>query len=156
MWILCFGLFGILSTELGMMGIIPIVAQKFSVSIDDVGWSVSVFSLVVVFCAPIAPLLGMICLYVLIFVFAKQGVVLLIFAVLLGILAGVVNNATHYVITHPYPQAPDFANGLFVSSANIGLSTGVALCGLCISLLNTQYTALCAIVLLSMGVANAI
>ena len=58
LWILCFGVFGILSTELGMMGIIPIVAQKFSVSIDDAGWSVSVFSLVVVFCAPIAPLLG--------------------------------------------------------------------------------------------------
>ena len=34
-----------------MMGIIPIVAQKFSVSIDDAGWSVSVFSLVVVLCA---------------------------------------------------------------------------------------------------------
>ncbi len=102
----------------------------------------------------LATLLGMICLYALIFVFAKQGVVLLIFAVLLGILVGIVNNSVHYVITHPYPQAPDFANGLFVSSANIGLSTGVALCGLCISLLNTQYTALCAIVLLSMGVAT--
>ena len=58
MWILCFGVFGILSTELGMMGIIPIVAQKFSVSIDDVGWSVSVFALMIAFCAPIAPLLG--------------------------------------------------------------------------------------------------
>lgn len=65
-----------------------------------------------------------------------------------------VNSSVHYVITHPYPQAPDFANGLFVSSANIGLSTGVAICGLCISLLNTQYTALCAILLLSMGVAT--
>lgn len=41
-----------------MMGIIPIVAQKFSVSIDDAGWSVSVFALILVFCAPIAPLLG--------------------------------------------------------------------------------------------------
>ena len=58
LWILCFGVFGILSTELGMMGIIPIVAQKFSVSIDDAGWSVSVFALILVFCAPIAPLLG--------------------------------------------------------------------------------------------------
>ena len=88
-----------------MMGIIPIVAQKFSVSIDDAGWSVSVFALMIVFCAPIATLLGMICLYALIFVFAKQGVVLLIFAVLLGILVGIVNNSVHYVIAHPYPQA---------------------------------------------------
>lgn len=44
-----------------MMGIIPIVAQKFSVSIDDAGWSVSVFALMIVFCAPIAPLLGSNC-----------------------------------------------------------------------------------------------
>lgn len=366
LWILCFGLFGIISTELGMMGIVPIVAQKFAISIDDAGWSVSVFSLVVVFCAPIAPLLGsklrpkslmlisltifslsslaaifvdsfwallifraipafflpiyialalsmatrishskqealkatarvfagisagmvlgvpiasflggnysfgmamgffalctslafvatllfvpnmtnneapkittqleilkfpllwvsifavicinagvfgfysyfsdflhsitqmsfdfisivlavyggmnmvgniiagkalaknanatiiatllgMILLYVFIFICAKQELALLIFAVLLGILVGIVNNAVHYVITHPYPQALDFANGLFVSSANIGISTGVALCGLCISLLNTQYTALCAIFLLIIGIAT--
>ncbi|ELS3708340.1 hypothetical protein [Campylobacter upsaliensis] len=37
----------------------------------------------------------------------------------------IVNNAAHYAITHPYPQAPDFANGRFVSSANIGLSTAM-------------------------------
>ncbi|WP_270988696.1 MFS transporter, partial [Campylobacter upsaliensis] len=102
----------------------------------------------------IATLLGMILLYVFIFICAKQELALLIFAVLLGILVGIVNNAVHYVITHPYPQALDFANGLFVSSANIGISTGVALCGLCISLLNTQYTALCAIFLLIIGIAT--
>ncbi|MDL0147543.1 hypothetical protein NYG95_07990 [Campylobacter felis] len=44
---------------------------------------------------------------------------------LLGILVSIVNNAVHYVITHSYPQAPDFTNGLFVSSANIGLSTAM-------------------------------
>lgn len=55
--VFCLGVFGILSTELGMMGIIPIVSQNFSVSISDAGWSVSIFALVITFCAPIVPLL---------------------------------------------------------------------------------------------------
>lgn len=47
--VLCLGVFGILSTELGIMGIIPIVSQNFSVSISDAGWSVSIFALVILF-----------------------------------------------------------------------------------------------------------
>lgn len=55
--VFCLGVFGILSTELGMMGIIPIVSQNFSVSISDAGWCVSIFALVITFCTPIVPLL---------------------------------------------------------------------------------------------------
>lgn len=55
--VFCLGVFGILSTELGMMGIIPIVSQNFSVSISDAGWCASIFALVITFCAPIVPLL---------------------------------------------------------------------------------------------------
>ncbi|HEG8233988.1 TPA: MFS transporter, partial [Campylobacter jejuni] len=55
--VFCLGVFGILSTELGMMGIIPIVSQNFSVSISDAGWCVSIFALVITFCSPIVPLL---------------------------------------------------------------------------------------------------
>lgn len=52
--VFCLGVFGILSTELGMMGIIPIVSQNFSVSISDAGWCASIFALVITF----APLLS--------------------------------------------------------------------------------------------------
>ena len=76
----------------------------------------------------IATLLGMMLLYVFIFICAKQKLTLFIFVVLLGILVSIVNNAVHYVITHLYPQALDFTNELFVSSENIGISTDVALC----------------------------
>lgn len=55
--VFCLGVFGILSTELGMMGIIPVVSENFHVSISDAGWSVGVFALVITFCAPIVPLL---------------------------------------------------------------------------------------------------
>ncbi|EAL5963115.1 MFS transporter [Campylobacter jejuni] len=55
--VFCLGVFGILSTELGIMGIIPVVSENFHVSIFDAGWSVSVFALVITFCTPIVPLL---------------------------------------------------------------------------------------------------
>lgn len=48
----------------------------------------------------IATLLGMMLLYVFIFICAKQKLTLFIFVVLLGILVSIVNNVVHYVITH--------------------------------------------------------
>lgn len=55
--ILCLGVFGLISMELGVMGIIPLISEKFSISVSDAGWSVSIFALVVMCCAPIAPML---------------------------------------------------------------------------------------------------
>ena len=46
-WIMTFGTFGILSTELGFIGILPQVANFFSVSIDQAGLFLSCFSLII-------------------------------------------------------------------------------------------------------------
>lgn len=54
---LCLGVFGLISMELGAMGIIPLISEKFNISASDAGWSVSIFALVVMCCAPIAPML---------------------------------------------------------------------------------------------------
>lgn len=43
------------------------------------------------------------------------------------------------MISYPFPKAANFSNGLFISVANIGLSTGTAICGLVISLSDTRY-----------------
>ncbi|EOG9236453.1 MFS transporter, partial [Campylobacter coli] len=53
---LCLGVFGLISMELGVMGIIPLISEKFGVSVSDAGWSVSIFALIVMCCAPIAPM----------------------------------------------------------------------------------------------------
>lgn len=42
-WKLTFGVFGILTTELGMVGILPLVAKVFQVTVAQAGWSVSIF-----------------------------------------------------------------------------------------------------------------
>jgi len=56
-FILTLGVFGILNTEMGVVGILPLIAETFQVSVSDAGWTVSVFALVVAFSGPIMPLL---------------------------------------------------------------------------------------------------
>ena len=52
-----------------------------------------------------------------------------ILTVIWGILGGINANITQYWLSHTAPEAPDFANGLFLTSANIGTMTATAFCG---------------------------
>lgn len=56
-----------------------------------------------------------------------------------GLLAGLGNNMNQFLITSVNREAPDFANGLFVTFANLGTTIGSAVGGLFISTLGTQY-----------------
>lgn len=51
----------------------------------------------------------MIGFYILIFSFYSE-IILIIFAFILGILAGVMNNGTHFMISYPFPKIVDFSN----------------------------------------------
>ena len=68
-----------------------------------------------------------------------------------GILAGIGTNINQYWITSAAPEAPDFANGLFLSSANLGTTIGTAAGGLFISELGTQYVVLVGLLSLILG-----
>lgn len=68
-------------------------------------------------------------LYVAIFVESQNVLVLSLFILILGVLAGLMNNGVHFLITHPFPKQAEFANGIFLSVANIGLSLGAIICG---------------------------
>ncbi len=46
-FILTLGVFGILNTEMGVVGILPMIAERYQVSIAAAGWLVSGFALVV-------------------------------------------------------------------------------------------------------------
>lgn len=70
----------------------------------------------------------------------------------LGILAGIASNNSQYLITRAAPEAPDFANGLFLTSANLGTTIGTALCGLFISGLGTRYSLMGALAFLSLSI----
>lgn len=56
-FILTVGVFGIINTEMGVIGILPLIAETFHVTVPQAGWTVSVFALVVAISAPITPLL---------------------------------------------------------------------------------------------------
>lgn len=52
---LMLGVFALLSMELGMMDVLPIVAEVYNVNVADAGWVVSIFALIVALVAPILP-----------------------------------------------------------------------------------------------------
>lgn len=70
---------------------------------------------------------------------------------LLGILAGVASNTGQYMISDAAPEAPDFANGLFLTSANLGTTVGTAVCGLFITGLGTRYSLAGSVLFLAAG-----
>ena len=45
------------NTEMGVIGILPLIAENFQVTVPEAGWTVSIFALVVAISAPITPLL---------------------------------------------------------------------------------------------------
>ena len=59
-----------------------------------------------------------------------------------GIFFAIGNMISQYWITSAVPEAPDFANGLFLSCGNLGITIGTAVGGLFISGMGTQYIVL--------------
>ncbi|WP_028543693.1 MFS transporter [Paenibacillus taiwanensis] len=55
--ILALGVFGIITTEMGIIGVLPQVTQKFNISASQAGWLVSIFALVVAISGPFLTLL---------------------------------------------------------------------------------------------------
>src|ERR1700726_2685860 len=56
-FILTIGVFGILNTEMGVIGILPLIADQFHVSISKAGLLVSLFALAVAISGTTMPLL---------------------------------------------------------------------------------------------------
>lgn len=56
LFILAAGVFGILNTEMGFIGILPYVSEKYNVTIVQAGWLISLFALGVAIAGPTMPL----------------------------------------------------------------------------------------------------
>lgn len=96
-FILTVGVFGIINTEMGVMGILPLLAEKFSVSITQAGLLISLFALAVALAGPIMPLIfaG----------FDRKKVMLLVLGVFVvsNIVALVTDNFTVLLLTRIIP-----------------------------------------------------
>ena len=91
--------------------------------------------------------------YILLFAFGELTGAMMLIVLGLGILAGIAANNNQYMLTNAAPEAPDFANGLFLTSTNLGTAVGTAFCGLFISSMGTRYVVIGTMVFLLAGIA---
>lgn len=96
--------------------------------------------------------LALIALYLALFFGGDVWIFAATILVVLGIFAGVGNSISHFVVTQPLPHAKEFANGLFISAANVGVTLGTALCGLFISLEGSRFAVLAAVLLVLLAI----
>ena len=78
-------------------------------------------------------------IYILLFFGGQFGLPMTVLTILWGILGGINGNVTQYWLLKAAPEAPDFANGLFLTAANLGTTFGTILGGFFISRLGTNY-----------------
>lgn len=69
-----------------------------------------------------------------------------------GILAGAGGVFNQYWVSSAASDAPDFANGLFLASANLGTTMGTTVCGFFIAGLGTRYMVLGGLLLLTLSI----
>lgn len=77
--------------------------------------------------------------YIVLFFFGKFSIPMAIITLIWGIVAGIGGNINQYLMMSAAPEAPDFANGLFLTAANLGTTLGTAVGGLFISGMGIQY-----------------
>ncbi|UNJ81324.1 MFS transporter [Metabacillus dongyingensis] len=80
--------------------------------------------------------------YIILFLFGQFTIPMAIITLIWGIIAGIGGNINQYWITSSAPEAPDFANGIFLTAVNLGTTIGAAAGGLFISEMGTQYIVL--------------
>lgn len=95
-------------------------------------------------------------LYLVLYGLGKLTIPTSIVILILGIFAGIANNGNQFMVSTSATEAPDFANGLFLTAANLGTALGAAICGMFITVWGTQSSPLGAVAFLLVGVASII
>jgi predicted MFS family arabinose efflux permease len=98
-----------------------------------------------------APLLLAV-VYILLFIFGSFMYPVILIALAFGILTGICSNNGQYIVSISAPESPDFANGLFISSGNLGILIGTSVGGLFISGMGTRYVVLGSLLFLSASI----
>jgi DHA1 family inner membrane transport protein len=80
--------------------------------------------------------------YIFLFFMGQFTVPMFIIVVIWGVLYAIANNISQYWITSAAPEAPEFANGLFLTSGNLGITIGTTVGGLLISGMGIRYIVL--------------
>lgn len=90
-------------------------------------------------------------LYLLLFALGANALFVMLIVLALGVFSGIINNANHFMLLQLAPSAKEFANGLFISACNVGLTLGTSFCGYLIRHFEVKTSVLAAIVLMLCG-----
>lgn len=97
---------------------------------------------------------AMIAVYAALFVLGGYVLPTMLITFVWGILAGgIMANINQYLISSAAPDAPEFANGLFIASCNVGTTVGAAVGGVLIAGMGISYVIAVGIGALSLGIA---
>ena len=88
------------------------------------------------FCGMFPFLLGVV--YLMLWFTGQLTIVTAVVTLSWGVLAGAGANINQYLLMSAAPEAPDFANGLFLTSTNLGTTVGATICGWLISDFGTR------------------
>ncbi|MDQ6423400.1 MFS transporter [Paenibacillus sp. LHD-117] len=91
--------------------------------------------------------------YIMLVIMGQFGVPMAFIILIWGVLGGIGGNIAQYWIVSAAPEAPEFANGLFLTSANLGTTIGASVCGLFIAGIGIQYVVLGGILFLIISIA---
>lgn len=94
--------------------------------------------------------------YIIMFLLGQFTVPMALITLCWGILAGIGANINQYWITSSAPEAPEFANGIFLTACNLGTTIGTPVCGLFISGIGTQYMVLGGILFLILSIISVL
>ena len=78
------------------------------------------------------------CIYILLLVMGNAVIPVAVLILLWGSAAGMVANTIQYWVSSAAPGAPEFANGLYLTAANLGVSAATPFCGFFITQMGIQ------------------
>ncbi|WP_336992049.1 MFS transporter [Bacillus toyonensis] len=90
-------------------------------------------------------------LYCAFFFVSELAIPTAIFIVIWGVLGGIGGNVNQYWMMSSAPNSPDFANGLFLTSCNLGTTIGTGIAGIIIAQIGTKYILFVGIFALVLG-----
>lgn len=94
----------------------------------------------------------LIALYAVLFAIGQLTWATAALVLVLGVAAGIANNANQFMVSRAAPEAADFSNGLYLTAANLGTTLGTTLCGAFITAAGTRFAVFGAIAFLAVGV----
>jgi predicted MFS family arabinose efflux permease len=83
-----------------------------------------------------------------IFMFSGIKIPIIILMIFWGLLAGIGNDISQYWMVSAAPDAPEFANGIFLSMGNVGVTLGTTIAGAVVAGMGVQYVMIAAVLVM--------